>query len=130
MPDFSIAKLMGYNLSQDGRDAVLRFGDSDGDELALQINTLDLQVLVQEIGALLSKAAELSDIYKSDVVPFFRPEKFRANLATGPTVVMSFLLNTGLESHFGLSPESAERLANQMLEKAQEGKIAKPKSRN
>src|ERR1043166_6447198 len=101
MVDFSVAKLMGYSLSQDGRDATLRFGDGGGDRLALQINTLDLQLLAQEIGALLTKAAELSDIYKSDVVPFFRPQKFRANLANGPTVVMSFMLDTGLETHFG-----------------------------
>ena len=130
MNAFIGAKVSGFSLSQDGRNATLRFKDDAGNALSLEISTLDLQTFSQELGALLTKASELSDITKSDIVPFFRPAKFRANLADGPTVVVSFMLDTGLESHFGLSPDGAEMLAKQMLKQAADGKGSKPQPRN
>ena len=123
MPEFSVSKISGTSLSHDGRGAILKFVDSDGQEISLKISTLDLASTVHEIGFLLTKSRELSDISKQSIVPFLRPQKVRAELTTdNVTVVTSYQLPSGLEHHYGMTPNLAEALARQILDAAERGK--------
>lgn len=134
MPEFSITTMNDFDVSQDGRKTILNFNLGSGDKLALKITTLDLQRFAQELGLVLTETHKRSDISKQDIVPMFRPPRYRASLmpdaAMGPAVVVTFGMDNGLEYHFGLAPNGAERLAHQMIDQAGEGKKARPPSRN
>jgi hypothetical protein len=121
MVEASISKLKDFDLTRDGRKAILNF-DIDGERLALKISTLDLEALTHELGLVVSKARQLSN---HNVVPFLRPAKYRADLVEqGSTVVTVYQLPSGIEHRYGLEPMGAETLARQMLDAAERGKTA------
>ena len=119
------------SLSPDGRQAILKFLDIERAEIWLEMPTLDLSTMVQEIGSLLTRSRELSDISKANVVQFLRPQRMKADLVTdGSTVVATFELDSGLQQHFGMEPNLAEALAQQLLDAVQRGKKATPERRH
>jgi hypothetical protein len=125
MPEFSISNLKDFDITPDGRKTILNFVEATGETLSLKISILDLERVTHEMGLILSKAPELSDISKQNIVPFLRPSKFRADLlAEGSTVLTVYQLASGIEHRYGLEPRGAEELARQMLDAAERGKKA------
>jgi hypothetical protein len=124
MPSFPVSKLTNVELSRDGRNMVLHFA-TDSEKISLTIDTMAVETAMTELGYIITKARELSEISKQGIVQIFRPARFRAELATeGSTVVVSFAHENGLESHFGLQPKLATELARQILDAAERGTTA------
>lgn len=126
-----VTELKDFDISQDGRNTVLNFTNKGEDSVSLKISTLDLQRITQEIGILLTKARQLSEVSKQNIVPFLRPSRFRADLLEhGSTVVLAFGFSSGLDHYYGLEPIDADKLADQIRDASERGKIAKPLIRN
>jgi hypothetical protein len=124
MCDFAISHITDFDISRDGK-AVLNCRDEDGKPISIKMATMDLERFSVEIGFLLTKARELSEISKQNIVPFLQPAKFRADLLTqGSTVVIAFQLASGLQHHYGLEPTDADALACQILDAAEQAKKA------
>jgi hypothetical protein len=122
MPEFSLANLTDFDLSKDGRKTVLNFQDESAAKVSLKLTTINLELVTQELAFLLTKARQLSDVSKQNIVPFLHPARFRADVLTeGGTVVVSFELPTGLQHHYGLEPSFAMELARQLHDAAQRG---------
>jgi hypothetical protein len=122
----SVSSLKDFDISMDGRNAILNF-----DSVSLKITTMELEKVVHELGFLLIKARQLSDISKQGIVPFLRPTKVRGSLlGDGRAVVASFQLASGLELHYGMDLDVADALTAQLQEAAQQGRKATPPRRH
>lgn len=129
MAEFDVSRLKGTAVSGDGRDAILKFEGKDGDEVSIKIDAMSLAAAMQDIGSLLIRSRELSEISKQNIVPIFRPIECRADLVE-ERIVLSFRLDSGLENHYGIALSIAETLMHQMLEAILRHKKAKPESRH
>ena len=131
MPEFSLSNLTDFDLSRDGRKTILNFKDESGEKVSLKLTTINLERITQELAFLLTRARQLSDVSKQNIVPFLHPARFRADLLIeGGTVVVSFELPTGLQNHYGLEPDLAIELARQLQDAALRGMTATPPTRN
>ena len=131
MPKFTVSKLRDFQISRDGRTAVLHFvGAADEDPVSLEMTTLELEIATQEMGSLLTKARELSDVSKQGIVPIFCPTHCRASPTEDSRVALEFRLNNGLEHRYGLEPNHAAELARQILDVAERGRKAIPPSQH
>ncbi len=126
MTAFSITSLKGYDVSKDGRIALLHFVTDDDEPISLRLETMELEAMIHEVEFLLMKARELSDLSKQGVVSTLRPETFRAALSEdGTHVILTFRLRSGLELHYGLEPTLAEELVDEIHNEAERGEKAK-----
>jgi hypothetical protein len=82
MPEFSLADLTDFDLSKDGRKTILNFKDESGEKVSLKLTTMNLERVTQELGFLLTKARQRSDVSKQNIIPFLHPARFRADLLT------------------------------------------------
>jgi hypothetical protein len=127
MSEISIAQFKDYDVSSDGRNAVLHFIDRDGRPLAIKVETLELEKIAHNLGFVLTKARQMSDISKQGVVPFLRPTRVQADLLSqGSVVILSFAMRAGVEMHYGLEPIHANAFADQIKEAARRGLKSKP----
>jgi hypothetical protein len=127
MSEISIAQFKDYDVSPDGRKAVLHFIDGDGRPVAIEVETLELEKIAHNLGFVLTKARQASDIYKQGVVPFLRPTRVQADLlGRGSVVILSFAMRGGVEMHYGLEPIHANAFARQIKEAARRGLKGKP----
>jgi hypothetical protein len=131
MTKHSITSLKDYDIAKNGRTVVLNFADDRDTPVSLKMSEIEVEKLAHELEFVITKARQLSDLSKQGIVPFLRPDKSRANLTTqGSTVVVSFVLRTGLVLHYGLEPTEAEALGRQILDAAVQGKNASPLARH
>jgi hypothetical protein len=127
MSEISIAKFEDYDVSPDGRKAVLHFIDGDGRPVAIKVETLELEKIAHNLGFVLTNARQISDISKQGVVPFLRPTRVQADLLGGASVViLSFAMRAGVEMHYGLDPAHAHAFAHQIEEAARRRLESKP----
>jgi hypothetical protein len=127
MSEISIAKFKDYDVSPDGRKAVLHFIDGDGRPVAIKVETQELEKIAHNLGFVLTKARQISDISKQGVVPFLRPTRVQADLlGQGSVVILSFAMGAGVEMHYGLDPAHAHAFARQIEEAARRGLESKP----
>src|SRR6202035_2639056 len=116
-----------YDVSPDGRKAVLHFIDGDGKPVAIKVETLELEKIAHNLGFVLTKARQMSDISKQGVVPFLRPTLVQADLLShGSVVILSFAMRAGVEMHYDLEPIHANAFADQIKEAARRGVKSKP----
>jgi hypothetical protein len=127
--NFKVSEISNFQISGDGRTIVLHFRDGS-EKISLEISTLNLEIAAQQIGSALTEAREISDIAQQNVIPFFRPTHARANLADGPAVAIEFRLDNGIEHRYGLAPNFADDLAQQILKAATASKKSKPTARH
>jgi hypothetical protein len=131
MSDFVISKLDNFDISKSGRLARLNFFDSRGKKVSLTMTVLELERITHEMGFLLTKAREISEESKQDIVPFMRPKHARASaLKDGTAVVISFQIPSGLEVHYGLNPVPAGALATQLAQEVEKSLKSHPPSRH
>jgi hypothetical protein len=131
MAEFAVSRLSDFDISRNGRATRLTFLDAKGKKVSLNMTVMELERITHELGFLLTKARQLSEESKQDIVPFMRPANTRASiLKDGTTVVMSFKIPSGLELHYGLDPTQASAFAAQLQEEAQKGMKSKPPSRH
>ena len=127
MSEISIAQFKDYDVSPDGRNAVLHFIDGDGRPVAIKVETQELEKIAHNLGFVLTKARQMSDISKQGVVPFLRPTRVQADLlGQGSVVILSFAMRAGVEMHYGLEPVHANEFARQITEAARRGLESKP----
>lgn len=127
----SIKRLTDYGITPDGKRIVLNFEDARDGQVSLEFDALSLDKLFFELGLATNKARQLSGLAEHGIVPFLRPDQFRADVVErGQTVVVSFGLANGLEMHFGLEPEQAQRLAEQIEDAAGQGLRVAPEKPN
>jgi hypothetical protein len=127
MSEISIAQFKDFDVAADGRKVVLHFTDPDGRPIAIKVETLELEKIAHNLGFVLTKARQISDISKQGVVPFLRPTRVQADLLGGASVViLSFAMRAGVEMHYGLDPAHAHAFARQIEEAARRGLESKP----
>jgi hypothetical protein len=127
MSEITIAQFKDYDVSPDGRKAVLHFIDGDGRPVAIKVETQELEKIAHNLGFVLTKARQISDISKQGVVPFLRPTRVQADLlGQGSVVILSFAMRAGVEMHYGLEPAHANEFARQITEAARRGLKSKP----
>jgi hypothetical protein len=127
MSEISIAQFKDYDVSPDGRKAVLHFIDGDGRPVAIKVETQELEKIAHNLGFVLTKARQISDISKQGVVPFLRPTRVQADLlGQGSVVILSFAMRAGVEMHYGLDPVHANEFARQIKEAARKSLKSKP----
>jgi hypothetical protein len=80
MSEISIAQFKDFDVAADGRKVVLHFTDPDGRPIAIQVESLELEKIAHNLGFVLTKARQISDISKQGVVPFLRPTRVQADL--------------------------------------------------
>jgi hypothetical protein len=131
MTEFAVSRLSDFDISRNGRATRLNFLDARGKKVSLNMTVMELERITHELGFLLTKARQLSEESKQDIVPFLRPVNTRASiLKDGTTVVMSFKIPSGLELHYGLDSTQPSAFAAQLQEEAQKGMKSKPPSRH
>jgi hypothetical protein len=131
MPAIAITSLKDFDLAKDGSNTVLNFTDDQGGLVSLKFDFVGLERLSHELMLVLSKARQFA-LQSSGIVPILRPARCQAEIqnADPTSVVVSFQLHSGLELHYGIQSTVAEALAKQLLEKAEQGRRAKPPTRN
>jgi hypothetical protein len=118
MPEFSVSGMKGFDISEDGRHAVLNLIGANDDIVSLKIDTLVLQKIMHDAGFLLTRARQLASANPNFVVAL-RPAKFRADLISDSGMVgVVYALASGLEHNYALMPEEADALAHQMQDAA------------
>jgi hypothetical protein len=131
MAEFAVSRFNDFDISRNGRTTRLNFLDARGKKVSLNMTVLELERITHEFGFLLTKARQLSEESKQDIVPFFRPANARAStLKDGTTVIISFQTSSGLEMYYGLDPAQANVLAAQLQEQAQKAIKSQPSSRH
>jgi hypothetical protein len=126
-----IADIKDYDISEDGRKIILHLADISDMPVSLDFGSLLLEKLHYEIGLAITKARQLSEFERQNIVSIFRPSHSRADLEKdGKTVVISFRAGNGLEVHYGLEPNHASLLARQIQDAAEQGMSAKPPTAN
>jgi hypothetical protein len=131
MAEFAVSRFHDFDISRNGRATRLNFLDARGKKVSLNMTVIELERITHELGFLLTKARQLSEESKQDIVPFLRPANTRASLLKdGMTVVISFQIPSGLEMYYGLDPTQASTLAVQLQEEAQKGMKSKAPSRH
>jgi hypothetical protein len=117
-----VSELTGYGISADGGDAVLYLRTADDRTASLRIGTPELERVVQELGQVVTKVRELSELSKQNLIALVQPSKARANLASdGLTIVISLQIRNSLEIHYGFERNHALALAAQMTAAAERG---------
>lgn len=126
-----IKGIRDFDIATDGKKIVVHFEDAEGHPIALEFESLEVEKTFFEMGLAATKARELGGFSTSGVVPFFRPSQARSDLSMpGKTVVTALRAANGLEFHFGLEPNFADALADQMKDAARRGRLAKPETQN
>jgi hypothetical protein len=122
MTEIVISELTDYGIDQDGRGATLNFLQNDGAPISLWFNSVELEKLLHELGFVITKMRELSELPKQGIISMLRPTKATASLLNDDrTVVVTLELRTGLVLHYGFEPNLASALAARIEAEAQRG---------
>jgi hypothetical protein len=130
MTKHNLTELKNCDISQDGRTIALNFADENDRPVSLSIPTLSLEKTHHDIGQVITKARQLSDISKQGIIPFQVASGWRATVMVTDRlfVLISFRFDNGLEMHYGIPATAAGALAESILEAARQGISTKPQS--
>jgi hypothetical protein len=123
------ATLLDFDIAVDGRTVILNFTNEKGERVPIRLSEIELEKTLHELQVALTKVRQLSEVTKQGLVSYIRPRLVRGS-AAGQDVVLSLQFHDGLELHYGLQPNQAERLSQQLFAAAQVGKKANPPTPN
>ncbi len=117
---FRAASLSSITVSENGRTLNLTFENSKGSKTDLEVETVLLRPMLQQISGALSEAESKSSLSNQGVIAAMSPSQTTAGRTEdGEAVLVSFRLPNSLQYSFALASKDALHLGQQIVGEAQ-----------